>query len=533
MEFSWLGRGEIRGALQFEMGKQPLGFDVPVGMRKPKAIVIGAGVSGLAVSIRLAAKGYEVCVIEGSETVGGKIAQHEDSGFRFDRGPSLFTMPELMEELDALVPLDLPGRPRPFKYSKLDRSTHYFWEDEKGPLIAWSDSKRFASEIDSRWGVPAEKTLKHLRLSKDIFELTRGVFLEKSLHKFKTYWSKELRRLLANLWKVPLLGTMSQFNARRLKHPKLEQVFNRYATYNGSDPHRAPAMLHAIPHLEHGIGAFLPLAGMRAIPEHLEQLARAIGVEIRTGSAVQKILHRNGKISGVLDASGSEHFAEVVVSNADVHLTYQHLLKDVPSPKRIVRQERSTSGLSFYWGVKGTHPELGLHNILFSKDYRSEFEMLSGGSKPGSDPTVYINITSKEISSDAPENCENWFILVNVAAEPEYWTETAIEEAREVVLAKITRTLGFRPDLQCEQVLTPRTIEATTGSWKGALYGASSNSVSAAFFRHRNQSKDVDGLFFCGGSVHPGGGIPLCLMGAKIVDGLVGIPAEPVRLRAS
>ena len=502
-------------------------------MSKPKAIIVGAGVSGLAASIRLAALGYEVCIIEGSETIGGKIAEHEDSGFRFDRGPSLFTMPELMEELDALVPLDLPGRPRPFEYKKLDRSTHYFWEDENGPLVAWSSQSRFASEVEGRWGVPAEKTLKHLRLSRDAFELTRGVFLERSLHRLETYWSRALGRLLANLWKVPLLGTMAQFNSRRLKHPKLEQIFNRYATYNGSDPHRAPAMLHAIPHLEHGIGAFLPLAGMRSIPQHLEGLATAMGVNIRTGQSVRKILHRDGKVYGVSDDAGVEHFADVVVSNADVHLTYQHLLQDVPRPERIVGQERSTSGLSFYWGVKGAHSNLGLHNILFSQDYRAEFKTLSTGSKPGADPTVYINITSKEIPSDAPENCENWFVLVNVAAEPDYWTESAITEAREVVMDKVNRTLGFRPDIQCEQVLTPKTIEKATGSWKGALYGASSNSISAAFLRHRNQSKDLDGLYFCGGSVHPGGGIPLCLMGAKIVEDLVGPPLTHGRRRAS
>lgn len=502
-------------------------------MRKSKAIIVGAGVSGLAASIRLAVLGYEVCIFEGSETIGGKIAEHEDAGFRFDRGPSLFTMPELMEELDALVPLDLPRRPQPFEYKKLDRSTHYFWEDEAVPLIAWSSQSRFAAEVSDRWGVPAEKTLKHLRLSKDAFELTRGVFLERSLHRLETYWSRELGRLLANLWKVPLLGTMAQFNSRRLKHPKLEQVFNRYATYNGSDPHRAPAMLHAIPHLEHGIGAFLPLAGMRSIPKHLEGLALAMGVNIRTGQSVSKILHRDGKVLGVLDDDGMEHVADVVVSNADVHLTYQHLLRDVPSPQRIAGQERSTSGLSFYWGVKGTHSNLGLHNILFSQDYRAEFKTLSTGSKPSADPTVYINITSKEIPSDAPENCENWFVLVNVAAEPDYWTESAIEEARECVLDKVSRTLGFRPDIQCEQVLTPKTIETTTGSWKGALYGASSNSISAAFLRHRNQSKDLDGLYFCGGSVHPGGGIPLCLMGAKIVEDLVGPPLTHGRRRAS
>ena len=133
---------------------------------------------------------------------------------------------------------------------------------------------------------------------------------------------------------------------------------------------------------------------------------------------------------------------------------------------------------------------------------------------------MYINITSKELPQDAPEGHENWFVLMNVEANPEKWDKDAVATLREDVLAKIERTLGERPDIVCEQVLDPGTIESMTGSWRGALYGASSNSKAAAFLRHRNRSVDLDGLYFCGGSVHPGGGIPLCLLGARIVDEL-------------
>ena len=135
-------------------------------------------------------------------------------------------------------------------------------------------------------------------------------------------------------------------------------------------------------------------------------------------------------------------------------------------------------------------------------------------------PTVYINITSKEIPEDAPEDHENWFVLMNVKADPDQWTDEAVERLKAEVLDKVDRTLGIRPEIVCEQVLRPQDIEGLTGSWKGALYGASSNSAAAAFLRHRNRSSQLEGLYFCGGSVHPGGGIPLCLLGAKIVDDL-------------
>ena len=483
-------------------------------------VVVGAGVGGLATAVRMAARGHRVTVLEAASTVGGKLAEHVDAGHRFDRGPSLFTMPELMEELDGLVPSDVPNRPRPFAYRTLDRSTHYFWEDEEDPLVAWTDSERFARDVEARWGVPARRLLRHLRTSRDAFELTRGVFLERSLHESSTYRSSAAWRLLARVWSLPLLGTLDRHNRRRLGHPKLTQFFNRYATYNGSDPHRAPAMMHVIPHLEHGIGTFLPEGGMRAIPRHLEALATSLGVRFLTDTAAERILHTEGRVTGVRDAHGEVHPAHLVVSNADLHPTYRRLLPDLDAPEHILTQERSTSGVIFYWGVRGTHPQLSLHNILFSKDYADEFRRIQDEGTPGVDPTVYINITSKELPQDAPEGHENWFVLMNVEANPEKWDKDAVATLREDVLAKIERTLGERPDIVCEQVLDPGTIESMTGSWRGALYGASSNSKAAAFLRHRNRSVDLDGLYFCGGSVHPGGGIPLCLLGARIVDEL-------------
>ena len=490
-------------------------------MTSPRdVVVVGAGVGGLATAVRMAARGHRVTVLEAASTVGGKLGEHVDAGHRFDRGPSLFTMPELMEELDALVPHDVPGRPEPFAYRTLDRSTHYFWEDEEKPLVAWTDSARFAKDVEARWGVAAKRLTRHLETSRSAFELTRGVFLERSLHEGSTYRTSAAWRLLSRVWTLPLLGSLHSHNKRHLKHPKLTQFFNRYATYNGSDPHRAPAMMHVIPHLEHGIGTFLPEGGMRSIPLHLENLGRALGVTFLTDTPATRILHAEGRITGVEDAQGQVHRADWVVSNADLHPTYRKLLPDVKAPERILNQERSTSGVIFYWGVKGTHPELSLHNILFSKDYRAEFNRIQHEGTPGEDPTVYINITSKELPQDAPEGHENWFVLMNVEANPEMWDDDAVAVLREQVLAKIERTLGARPDIVCEQVLKPQTIESLTGSWRGALYGASSNSAAAAFLRHRNRSTDLEGLYFCGGSVHPGGGIPLCLLGARIVDEL-------------
>ena len=225
-------------------------------------------------------------------------------------------------------------------------------------------------------------------------------------------------------------------------------------------------MMHVIPHLEHGIGTFLPEGGMRAIPLHLEALAKCLGVTFLTDTPARRILHDRGRVTGVEDERGQVHKADWVVSNADLHPTYRRLLPDLKAPKRILDQERSTSGVIFYWGVKGTHEELGLHNILFSRDYAKEFSSIRDHGTPGDDPTVYINITSKELPQDAPEGHENWFVLMNVEANPEMWDDAAVAQLKHDVLAKIERTLA-PPNIVCEQVLHPGAIESLTSSWRG------------------------------------------------------------------
>ena len=188
-----------------------------------------------------------------------------------------------------------------------------------------------------------------------------------------------------------------------------------------------------------------------------------------------------------------------------------------------MQQERSSSAVIFYWGIRGQFPELDLHNILFSADYRQEFEHLFEKKTLFNDPTVYLNITSKELPTDAPPGCENWFVMINAPGDYGQDWDALVAQARENILAKVSRHLGtdLAPLIESEDVLTPPLIEQRTSSYRGALYGAASNSKFAAFLRHPNFSNKIKHLYCCGGSVHPGGGIPLCLLSAKITAGLI------------
>jgi phytoene desaturase len=277
-----------------------------------------------------------------------------------------------------------------------------------------------------------------------------------------------------------------------------------------------------IPHLEMHYGTFFPDGGMHSISQSLYQLAERQGIRFFFNEAVTAIQHRQGKATGV-QTEHNHYPAEIVVSNMDIFSTYKKLLPDVKHPKKVLQQERSSSALVFFWGINKTFPALDLHNILFSANYQEEFRKIFDEHDLHHDPTIYINITSKEAPEDAPPGGENWFVMINAPGNYGQDWGRLKTEARKNILEKINRILGvsLEDHIEAEQVLDPIGIENNTSSYRGSLYGAASNSKFAAFLRHPNFSSHLKNLYFCGGSVHPGGGIPLCLLSAKIVADLI------------
>ena len=277
-----------------------------------------------------------------------------------------------------------------------------------------------------------------------------------------------------------------------------------------------------IPHLEQYYGTFFPEGGMHSITKSIYQLALDLGIEFHFNSKVEKIIVQKKKAVGIF-CNNKEYLADYIISNSDVVTTYRNLLKGQKSPEKTLQQPRSSSALIFYWGIKKEFPTLDLHNIFFSEDYKEEFEHIFEKNNVYKDPTVYINITSKENKDDAPKGCENWFVMVNVPSNTGQDWDRIIEKTRVAILRKLSASLsGNMEDLiEFETVLDPRLIESKTMSYQGALYGASSNNKFAAFLRHPNFSQKISNLYFCGGSVHPGGGIPLCLLSGKIVSELI------------
>lgn len=482
------------------------------------ACVIGAGIAGIAVAIRLAVQGFRVQLFEAGPTPGGKLSELRLGPYRFDFGPSLFTKPELVLELFRLAGQDPAGR---FEYTRLDEANRYHFEDGTR-ILAHTDPRRFAREVEQVTRVSGERVLAYLAHSAELEERTRGLFLERSLHRLSTYLGMRTLRALAHVHQMDLTRTLHETNLRRLGHAKLVQIFDRFATYNGSNPYETPGIMAIIPSLEHVDGAYFPTGGMYQITRSLVELALSLGVELHLQEPVERILVQDERAAGVLTAK-ARYQAEVVVSNMDVVPTYQRLMPNRRAPKRTLGEERSSSAIVFYWGLRGTFPELGLHNIFFSRDYLGEFEHLFVRKDLFEDPTVYVNITSKLAPQDAPAGGENWFVMINAPANEGQDWDGLVARSREAVLSKLERMLGrsLRAQIEVEDVLDPRRLEARTFSYKGSLYGTSSNDRMAAFLRHPNFHSGIRGLYFAGGSVHPGGGIPLCLLSAKITSELV------------
>ena len=487
--------------------------------RERTAIVIGAGIAGLAAAIRLAVKGHEVTVFEKNEKPGGKLGVLEKEGYRFDTGPSLFTQPDNIAELFRLAGESVEAH---LTYKPVPVSCTYFYEDGS-VLQAHRDPSLFAAALAEQHQENPAVVETYLRQAGNMYDRIGRLFTEHSLHKLEGFNARAVMSALKTVRPAHLFSTLNQLNRKTFRNEKTVQLFNRYATYNGSDPYSTPAMLKLISHLEHNEGIYYPDGGMISIVNALYQLALRKQVRFHFNTPVQRIITHEAHAVGIV-AGNTNYYAGSIISNMDVYFTYKQLLGNEYKAARLLRRQRSSSAAIFYWGIRKEFPQSGLHNIFFSRNYKAEFDCIFKQSRVYEDPTIYINITSRQEGGiHAPEGCGNWFVMINVPAITGGDREAFRQHCRRLIITKLNRMLqtDIESLIETEDFLDPDGIQNSTMAYGGALYGSSSNSVMSAFLRHPNFSKDLSSLYFTGGSVHPGGGIPLCLKSAAIVSDLI------------
>jgi phytoene desaturase len=480
-----------------------------------RVIVVGAGLGGMAAALRLAAAGHEVDVHEKEPVPGGKAGSVTRDGFRFDTGPTLLTMPGEFRELFARAGERLEDH---VTFLPVDPLCTYHFADGT-VLPAWRDPERFAQEVGRTMRDSADALRAYLRHARELYEAAAPIFLHRSLHERSTWLSRDLLPLLPRVPRLDAFRTLHAAHASFFRDPRLVQLFDRFATYNGSDPYRAPATLALISHVEHGMGGYAVAGGIHALAHAVCRCAAKAGARFHFTSPVTEILLERRRAAGVVVA-GQRHAADVVICNVDVLMSWNTLLRRVPTPadRRRERREQSTSGMLFLWGLRDGAPRLGANTILFPERYEGEFTDLFRRRVVPEDPTVYIHVSP---GREGPGQA--WYVLVNAPPDTGQDWAAAARDTRCRVLARIRTSLGSDPAplIAMEEIITPPDFEARTGSFRGSLYGMASNSPFSAFLRHRNRLPRVPGLYFCGGSAHPGGGTPLVTLSGKITAELV------------
>ncbi len=475
----------------------------------------------MSAACRLAKSGFDVTVLEKNETVGGKVNSIQSGGYKFDTGASLVTMKHIFEDLFEFCGKDINDY---LTFQKLEPICRYFWSDNT-KFDASDNLEKTESEIEKLSTADVKNFRKYLKDSKQKYEIAERTFLSKSLNELPNLLTP---KNLPDLLKISTLKTLDKHNKQYFKSEKLQQLFNRFATYNGSSPYKTPATFALIPFVEFGLGAWYVKGGIYQIPKALEKLAIELGAEFRYETEVEEVVIKDGKTKGVKLKNGEVLKSEIVVTNADAIETYRNLIdknkRKIYTDKKLEKIEPSCSGFVLLLGTNKKFDNLAHHNIFFSDSYKAEFEAIFETKTLPENPTIYICAASRTDKTQAPENCENLFILINAPytsenvnwqKEKEIYADKIIEKLEKFGLKDLKNSIRFR------HIITPEDFEKKYRANKGSIYGISSNGIFSAFMRVPNMAKDIENLYFVGGTTHPGGGMPLVLLSGKMATELI------------
>lgn len=492
-----------------------------------KVVVIGAGVGGLATAIRLAKKGYQVTIYEKSNFVGGKCRTLKAEGFTFDSGPSLLTIPAVYRDLFMKSGTRLEHK---LTLKSVDPAFSYHFRDGKVITFSNLSVKQNADEIAQVLGEKEGDAWHNLmQRAERMWDISRNPFIESEIS-----FLNLIREISWSKFKaIAPFTSLAKYLKKFSNDPKLKAIVNRYATYSGSDPRKAPAVLLTIPFIEATFGAWHIEGGLGRLSEELHQRAVELGVEVNLGTEISEILLTNQKVSGVKLIDATLVQADIVVSNVDAKILFDKLLA---ANKGRTRKERSKlklatpafSGFSLFLGldnskVKGTLPRLNHHNVFFPNNYEKEFVDIFDNKIPVEDPAIYICSPNDSTMRPSDEH-EAWSVLVNAPLHAPKngldWRKFEVEYAQKIIHKLDDLGLRVSERISYMSFRSPADLEAEVGAPGGSIYGTSSNGALAAFVRAKNRS-NISGLYLVGGSAHPGGGLPLVGISSEIVANLI------------
>lgn len=493
-----------------------------------KISVVGAGIGGMSAAARLAKQGHQVTVFENSDQSGGKCRTEWFGDYAFDTGPSLLTLPAVFRDLFLKTGKRIE---HVLDISPVDPAFNYNFADGSKVTFPNLSNPKTYLEIEKSFGISASNSWRQIiERSEKMWEASRDSFIESEL---TSIWPLLLRKNLINqINQISPFTSLRSLSEKLNLDPHLKMIIDRYATYTGSDPRSAPAVLLTIAFVESTFGAWHIKGGIGQLSVALEQRCRDLGVDFQFKSLVTKILVERNKVEGVVLSEGKIIKSDLVVSNSDAEYTFNSLIGNEVSSARGERRKlksatKSLAGFSLLLGLdnkKSKPVDVKHHNVYFPENYDLEFDQIFTQKVPVTDPTIYL-CAPKDSSMVKGADKEAWFVLVNAPRhEPESgwdWKDGGQEYAQKIISKMDDLGLNVTNRLDFMEYRTPADLENYAMAPGGSIYGTSSNSPVSAFLRARNRSK-VKGLFCVGGSAHPGGGLPLVGISAEIVAKAIG-----------
>lgn len=480
------------------------------GAAPRRALVVGAGLGGLASAVRLAHEGWDVTVLERHATPGGRCGVWESEGFRFDMGPTLLLMLPHLERLFA----DTGRRLEDYlTLVQLDPNYRVHYADGSTLEVTSRLNQMLANAERIEPGVSG-RFLGFLSRAGELFRLGEA-FVDRNVHDRRDFFTLKDAGLLAA---SGAFGTLRRFVSRHLRDERLRQAFSFQSLYLGLSPYEAMAIYALLPYTEVAGGLFFPMGGMHALPEALERLGRELGVRYRYGADVADVEHDGATASGVRLAGGERLAADLVLVNADLPWAYRHLLGE-----RVERHERmqySCSAFLIYLGVEGTYPQLLHHNLVVPADLRTACDDIFHRHRIPDDPAFYVCNPNKTDPSLAPRGTENIYVLVPVPSQhperPIDWSVAgpALEDRMLDRLEAFGLT-GIRQRLLTRRTFTPEDFRVTLSATRSEAFGLSHGLTQVGYFRPQNRHATIGNLFFVGQSTHPGCGIPMAMISAR------------------
>jgi phytoene desaturase len=481
---------------------------------RPTALVIGAGLGGIAAAGRLARHGYEVTVLEKNEQPGGRCGQFRRDGHRFDVGATLFLMPEIFEETYAALGARMADH---LDLRRVDPTYRIYFDD--GTHLALSgDLNAMQRQLEALEPGSFAALLRYLQEGHDHYHLSLEKFVGRNFYSLFDYFSPANLPLL---FKLKALQKHYHSIGRYFRHPHLKAAFTFQNMYLGLSPFDAPATYSLLQYAELAGGVWYPAGGLYRVIESLVEIAERLGVRFRTNTTVHQIETKGRQATAVILGNGEQLPADVIVANADLPWVYSDLLPEAAETRRLEKQQYTCSTLMFYWGVDRVYPQLDTHNVFLAGDYQASFERIFQDKALPEEPSLYVHAPARVDPAAAPPGKDTLYVLVPVGhldeARSQEWPVLQ-QRARAAVLRQLAR-LGItdlEQHLKFEICYTPQDWQSRYNLARGAAFGLSHNFTQVGYLRPHNRHRRYQNLYFAGGSTHPGAGLPMVLLSAKL-----------------